>query len=290
MWCNFFGDGDWSLSRGNHREGPRVHSYWALDRHVCKSHDSHRKGGASRKSCGAIQTGVCRGKDSAHILYTSREPRHVSAVIFAFFRATTHEQQILGLSSSCFVSWPFPKSDHKDDDVTPLIIASHRGNNCDARIQLCAAQKNWEKPFFTFFLCRERASLSRNPPVLCRQADRDCLAHAEERHRCLFPLQAGADPNRAKRDGTTPLSVAAHHCHLRVVQMLCTAKADMDKPMAGGLTPLIVAAHGGQVGGSHSQTSMILLAAVLVTRLAELCPVCLVHHLCFVLARDLVSW
>ena len=174
-----------------------MHSYWALDRHVCKSHDSHRKGGASRKSCGAIQTGVCRGKDSAHILYTSREPRHVSAVIFAFFRATTHEQQILGLSSSCFVSWPFPKSDHKDDDVTPLIIASHRGNNCDARIQLCAAQKNWEKPFFTFFLCRERASLSRNPPVLCcrsPQAVRDCLAHAEERHRCLFPFQAGADP------------------------------------------------------------------------------------------------
>ena len=45
-----------------------------------------------------------------------------------------------------------------------------------------------------------------------------------------------------------------------------------------------------QVGDNHSQTSMIVLAAVLVTRFAELCPVCLVHHLCFVLARDLVSW
>ena len=63
---------------------------------------------------------------------------------------------------------------------------------------------------------------------------------------------------------TTPLLVAAHHCHLRVVQILCTARADIDKPMAGGLTPLIVAAHGGQVGDSHTQTSMILLASVLV--------------------------
>ena len=183
-----------------------------------------------------------------------------------------------------------PKSDHKDDDVTPLIIASHRATIVMPEYSSVQHKKNGKNLSSHFFSAEKGLHFREILPcdvdkqigTVSRMLKRDIVAYSLSR---LVPTQIA-------RNETERLHwlVAAHHCHLRVVQILSTAKADMDKPMAGGLTPLIVAAHGGQVGDSHSQTSMILLAAVLVTRLAELCPVCLVHHLCFVLARDLVSW
>ncbi|CAE7254556.1 RIPK4 [Symbiodinium necroappetens] len=61
---------------------------------------------------------------------------------------------------------------------------------------------------------------------------------------------------KAKNDGDTPLSIAAHRGHLEVARLLLDAKADKDKANYLGTTPLSIAAHRG-----HLEVARLLLHA-----------------------------
>ena len=60
-------------------------------------------------------------------------------------------------------------------------------------------------------------------------------------------LKAGADPNAAAEDGSTPLMVAAQYGHSEVLQLLLEAGADKNAAKTNGVTALLVAAQNGHV-------------------------------------------
>ena len=59
-------------------------------------------------------------------------------------------------------------------------------------------------------------------------------------------ISKGADPNRAARNGLTPLYVAAQHGNLIVMEFLIDSGADVNSKTTRGNTPLINAADEGQ--------------------------------------------
>ncbi len=60
-------------------------------------------------------------------------------------------------------------------------------------------------------------------------------------------MVAGADLNKTKDDGVTPLILAAHQGHETVVRVLIELGADVNKATDNGWTPLsIVSAHYGK--------------------------------------------
>ena len=63
--------------------------------------------------------------------------------------------------------------------------------------------------------------------------------------KCL--LRAGADKEKANKDGWTPLIVASNKGHTEIVEILIRAGADKEKADKDGWTPLIFASgHGTQ--------------------------------------------
>lgn len=60
-------------------------------------------------------------------------------------------------------------------------------------------------------------------------------------------LAAGLDPNKADKDGWTPLIAAAGAGFLPIVQLLIERGADVNHPDVGGFTPLMCAAGAGHV-------------------------------------------
>jgi ankyrin repeat protein len=55
-------------------------------------------------------------------------------------------------------------------------------------------------------------------------------------------IEAGADVNKARDDGVTPLFMASLDGNETVVQALIVAGADVNKAADGGTTPLHIAA------------------------------------------------
>ena len=55
-------------------------------------------------------------------------------------------------------------------------------------------------------------------------------------------IEAGADVNKAKDDGVTPLYIATCNGHEAVVRALIEAGADVNKAKDNGVTPLFIAA------------------------------------------------
>ena len=66
-------------------------------------------------------------------------------------------------------------------------------------------------------------------------------------------LEANADKDKALKDGTTPLCVAAQTGQLDVARLLLEAKADMNKAPQGGRTPLFISAE-----NDHIETARLL--------------------------------
>ena len=60
-------------------------------------------------------------------------------------------------------------------------------------------------------------------------------------------LEAGADIDKAKDNGATPLSIASWMGHVNVVKVLLEAGADINKAMDTGATPLYIASEKGHV-------------------------------------------
>ena len=69
-------------------------------------------------------------------------------------------------------------------------------------------------------------------------------------------LDAKANIDKAKNDGTTPLLIAAENGHLEVARLLLDAKANIDKAKNDGTTPLLIAAQNG-----HLEVARLLLDA-----------------------------
>ena len=69
-------------------------------------------------------------------------------------------------------------------------------------------------------------------------------------------LEAGADTNKARHDGSTPLIVACSNGFSDVVCLLLEGGADKDKPGPSGGTPLLLACQNG-----HLQVARLLLKA-----------------------------
>jgi ankyrin repeat protein len=65
-------------------------------------------------------------------------------------------------------------------------------------------------------------------------------------------LQGGADVDKARDDGTTPLFIASQQGHLPVVQALLQGGADTDKVADNGATPLCMSSHQGHVPVVHA--------------------------------------
>jgi predicted LPLAT superfamily acyltransferase len=59
-------------------------------------------------------------------------------------------------------------------------------------------------------------------------------------------LRGGADVNKAKKDGTTPLFMASQKGHCDVVEALLRGGADVNKARNDGATPLFMASHNGR--------------------------------------------
>ena len=58
-------------------------------------------------------------------------------------------------------------------------------------------------------------------------------------------MELGAEVNKAKDNGVTPLCVAAQQGHEAVVRALIEAGADVNKATDDGVTPLSIAAQNG---------------------------------------------
>jgi ankyrin repeat protein len=58
-------------------------------------------------------------------------------------------------------------------------------------------------------------------------------------------LKAGADVNKANKQGGTPLYYASQNGHIAIVDSLLKAKADVNKALDSGATPLIIASNDG---------------------------------------------
>ena len=106
---------------------------------------------------------ACKAR-SLHIVPLTPLPRAKSRLrsYVAFFTAMTHEQQILGLSSSCFVSRPLPKAITKMTMWHLSSLARARATivmPAYSSLQRCVGRNISS----LVFLCKARAALSLNP-------------------------------------------------------------------------------------------------------------------------------
>jgi ankyrin repeat protein len=69
-------------------------------------------------------------------------------------------------------------------------------------------------------------------------------------------LEAGADKDQARTDGSTPLYIACKHDHIKVVRLLLEAGADKDQARTDGCTPLFAACQ-----YAHTDVVQLLLEA-----------------------------
>lgn len=160
------------------------------------------------------------------------------------------------------------------DGVTPLMLAClvanteavgillDKGADPDARDMHGRNAMHYAVTTPTRHFCREIESIpgkervnARKTEIMSRLSDPDC---ADEKGRTPLVrlltenryddggltaalLEAGADPDRAANDGTTPLMAAASNGHSAAVKALVLKGADMDRKGPGGKTALHMA-------------------------------------------------